>query len=729
MPYKSLDEIKNLKTYKATLKAELLLAKTKVTPFFFAESFTFAGNKKGPVLLLGRLTPELIVEVKKNSLQHATGRCRNGAKGLLLMPEKGVFNEKKLSAIFTFAQMPLKPPPQIVEDLVEARAQDMKVARDEAMADLEQGKKGITDRFKNISPMLGKEQRIAIQREARAFTDAMKAGDVDLAYEKLAEVDRLLSAAEAEHEMPVEHQPIRPVDSLVQANRHKEGVRRALDQELLRPELKKPGKLADRPDLDPTREIDDGEGHKQRSVKQAFDDRQKGMAWQDERVKEGKDATKKLGEIKTLIKQGVTALEKKLAEDKRALTEKSEEIKRIDQELQAIDSDREEPKETLKTYNKDKARIENSNLGEQLLRDRLAGLEKDKKDAEKAIEQLNARELVARGQRQLAQDQLSAIRLRMTGLITQANVELKEQISLAFPGYEARYPAVASTLDTVLEKMEKALPDPEVLAPDLSVLSGRHGTGRHGAQTGIEHQARRVATGGITADQEGNEFGTSRPMEKEDGNPIESVKWRKVTIEYKEDAKGNRILGSKTVKSVLREVLREVDTRVSAASASSMFHSPELEKEAVERAIDIVKTQCLWDQVKSGENWEPIDRVAVTISAPRIQKSVGWGLSLKAHQDRPKHTVGQANKVIERFRKGEISVDELLEGLNSELERDAQGGAKMVRSAKVIVSRLSGGWTSTTHYPCSDPPGWDLEKKTVRKTGQPELVAPACVNP
>jgi hypothetical protein len=255
----------------------------------------------------------------------------------------------------------------------------------------------------------------------------------------------------------------------------------------------------------------------------------------------------------------------------------------------------------------------------------------------------------------------------------------------------------------------------------LTREANKHGSARHGAQTGVELQARRAATGGITPDQADNPHGVSGSRVDGAGAARATVKWNKATFHYETQPDGKRKIVN------LQEVLKQLaeETSIAKTSKSSMFISHVLEKEAVERALAIVKAQCPWTEYLDGSTWKPLDTVTVVLGKPR--KLAGWGYAVGRDID-AKKTLVDANQVIERFRDGKIDVDQMLEGLDVSFATAADGSVPLVKEARVTLQRMGNAWSSLTHFPSAgETVGWSLTGRTVRKSAKDApVVAPAC---
>lgn len=288
----------------------------------------------------------------------------------------------------------------------------------------------------------------------------------------------------------------------------------------------------------------------------------------------------------------------------------------------------------------------------------------------------------------------------------------------------------AKLIESLQDKIKQATAQSKELT---DTFANKHGSSRHGAQTDLGLQARRAATGGTTPDQDDNVHGTSqqRGTVGDDGSvtSLESLKWQKVTIEVQKDANGD--VSKITNKAdVIKHLLAE-GNRV-ATDTASKFHSHELEMEAVNRALAMVKRDCIWTEIKDGDEWKPLDTVTVYVGPPA--KSAGWGFSMQRQGD-AKKTVAEANDILEKYRAGRISqqqmFDELDVAMMSVAGLDAKGkplgSVPMVKSVRVTLKRVAKGWTSITHFPdpTATPPGWTLTGSFVRKDARsPQVAAP-----
>jgi hypothetical protein len=241
-----------------------------------------------------------------------------------------------------------------------------------------------------------------------------------------------------------------------------------------------------------------------------------------------------------------------------------------------------------------------------------------------------------------------------------------------------------------------------------------HGTGRHGAQTGLAKQAQRVSSD-VTPDQPHNEGGTAR---------IKGT-WKTHKIDIVKTPQGKEKLEkpAQLVTAVIDEM-----SRTFAASTSSLFLNPVLEKEAVDRALAIANQAKDWTQWQDGTTWKPLTSLTVVVPPPAMA-----GLQVGRADGFVKKTAAAAAALVKDFDNGKIkTVDELFKKLDVQLVTDRTGvGAALVPHARVVLERASSAaaWSSKTYFPTSDPVGWecakgvDLANKQVRGNGIAARVA------
>ncbi len=453
-------------------------------------------------------------------------------------------------------------------------------------------------------------------------------------------------------------------------------------------------------------------------------DRKEAMDWQDEEVKKVKAASGTIKDLKTITEPWAKELKSKTDKARKEILAKAAEGPKIEAEIRKAIKKRESLDEDIAGYDENLEALKQRQMKEEDRQSRMvdlaAELEQWKKERAEAIDKAAALGEDLKKLQAAVQKDKEALQV----VIDKEKEVLRKAIETKHPSLASQYPDLALSADSLLQDkgFDEAMPDAAEMFRDLKVEANKHGTGRHGAQTGLEQQARRVATGGATPDQGGNEFGTSRThATTKDGNEIQEAKWH-VTIKW-ELVEGQKVVKNK--EEVLKEFVKQysAENRVQAASSSSLFLSPELEKEAAQRAVDIVTKQCTWKEYQddSGQ-WKPIDRVVVTVGPPRKNKAIGYGHGQAKIDDNVKVALKDANSILELFRQGKIDQNKMLAGLNSKLKekvdptRGENLGAEILPKCKVILDRTSSGWTTVSQYPCdaSEVVGWSLYQKMVR---------------
>lgn len=236
--------------------------------------------------------------------------------------------------------------------------------------------------------------------------------------------------------------------------------------------------------------------------------------------------------------------------------------------------------------------------------------------------------------------------------------------------------------------------------PDDDVNTTRgHGTGRHGAQTGLDRQAQRASTEeGVTPDQPGNKFGVTQHQ----------TSWNKVSIVYETDTKGQKVIKNRT--TVVKNIVNAVSNTVKS-DVGSMWATPVLEREAVKRAIDTAKAMEPYLEYEKNGAWHAFTSLAITLGKPT--SAPGWGYAVES--DGTHVDPAEASRILGEFEKGKLTLDGLFNELNVKLvTRD--GGAEMIHHAIVVFKRATGGakWELVTHYPnhklTSADVGWECAR-------------------
>ena len=146
--------------------------------------------------------------------------------------------------------------------------------------------------------------------------------------------------------------------------------------------------------------------------------------------------------------------------------------------------------------------------------------------------------------------------------------------------------------------------------PDVATREEGHGSGRHGAQTGLDRGAARAGTK--------NDFRPDSPQNP-DGVTRYKRTWNRVELEW-EEKDGKRTLKDKKV--FAQTVLTETYPDQPPAGTTAMFLNPILEKEAVDAALEQAK-KCVW---KFKANGNPLLELGIAVGKPK--SAPGWGYSI-----------------------------------------------------------------------------------------------------
>jgi hypothetical protein len=323
-----------------------------------------------------------------------------------------------------------------------------------------------------------------------------------------------------------------------------------------------------------------------------------------------------------------------------------------------------------------------------------------------------AKEDLAAAQKTKDADQ-AQIKLLATQLLASQTAYTEAAAALPTPGKIADNKELQGSADAIKDKVGEMGAAAQFKKEQDA--EGGHGSGRHGAQTGLANQARRVASD-VTPDQEHNPTGT----------PTYTAQW-KTTIKWKEerDSSGKRQVDKPAV--LVQTVIDEVSNKFKAKTAS-MFLNPALEHEAVQKALEIA-TQCTWTKWENGSTWEDLKSLTITVPPPKTAK--GYGLAVGRAEGFVKTAAAAAAAHVKDFEAGKITIDELMKQLNTQIETDRTGdGAAFVPRAKVVLERSDTAettkWVPKTYFPSSDAPGWECARDTplTGKRVQPRVGLP-----
>lgn len=246
-----------------------------------------------------------------------------------------------------------------------------------------------------------------------------------------------------------------------------------------------------------------------------------------------------------------------------------------------------------------------------------------------------------------------------------------------------------------------------------------HGSGRHGAQQGMDRAARRAVTGGFGADSANNPAGVTQHTKQ----------WTaKAAVQYTVSPDGR--IKVTNAREVIKHVVDE-QSNYCKTFTQSMFANPVLEKEAVDNAVAIAKAKCPWTHVDDG-GWKELKTLVVWVPKPKT--APGYGYEMKLVDRSKKLTTEQADRLVKQFESGQIkTIDKLLDQLNVELtKKPDDGGVKMIPHAKVVLERSdvnAHGWVAKTHFPDNsvNAAAWSIGGLSVRKGNAAVQQAPTAV--
>ena len=631
MPLLTLNDVKVFNNYKAELKTNTVKAKAQTLPFRYVKEFQFDAGKK-PLLLIGKLPPTLLADLKKAEATvkvKALGLCRLVGESLEFQVDKGSLVDAESDKALDVAGIarPTKVVPALSDGSAAKHAQLDAAALVQRLGTLNERLDKVRSRVPAVAPAQLRELDSLAARLKQHAAGTEKV-DSNTSEELLDEFETKLVAVEHADRIAASNQRADDERQLGSGGADDDAPRlqrldaanKQVDAKTTAPKLAEPKPLEENPDY--VMAMKTLEVATQMSVA--------ATAWHNKEIKTQQDAEAKLPQAQLLV----DALEVKIAA------------------------------------------------------------------VEAKIVLLNAN-IVAQGK---ARDEASKF---TPGVAKKATVQIeKDQASIA----------------KLQAQIAKIRSEPAYVAlKTLTSQANKHGSARHGAQTGVELQARRTATGGTSPDQPDNPHGTSQPRADGGGAPLNSIKWNKVTVTWEDEPGGKRKVVNK--QEVLKNLAEE--THLAKTSKSSMFISHVLEKEAVDRAIAIANGQCPWTEWKDGDEWKPIDAVTIVLGKPK--KLAGWGYAVGRDVD-PKKTLVDANAVIEDFRNGKIDQAAMLKGLDTSFATADDGSVPLVKEVRVTLGRMGGAWSSITHFPSAgETVGWNIAGRTVRRSAKAaeEVVPPA----
>lgn len=433
-------------------------------------------------------------------------------------------------------------------------------------------------------------------------------------------------------------------------------------------------------------------------------------AFDAEIVKRAKAAAARIDQRAKPVEEKLAAADGDFAVELKTLENKSKDVSR---EVRGLNSQLAQAEKLLKDLPKKKGNASKKREAAQKINERIEGLVSDISAKTLEVEEYNA-ELVK---------QIQAAKKNhgeLTSLDKSILVNIKGNVDAAKKEIAANpLAAMQLKLKATIKEMGDALKWQEEQVERTESGENTHGTGRHGAQTGVDRQARRAATGGDAPDSDGNEFGTTQSIKT----------WNGAQIEWEQDATtGKRKVKSRTPveKSVADEVIRSFES-----DKGSSFNTPVLEKAAVDKAIGIMAAKD-WTKIHSNSRgWHDLLSVALVVEAPQgldldgTSYTKSWGYSV-SRKEAATMALEAANAVIVEFEKGDINETEMLAQLGIAKLLDGKA-LKKIPFATVVLERANIGaaWKSKTHYPndTKTAESLDIAGRKVRNASGNETVA------
>lgn len=765
MPFNTLQDVKTDQNYKRILKEELAKARGKPAKFQYFEGFTFAAGGKKPMLLVGTVPNDLIDAVKQTGATFkAKGRCqrRRGGKAgdVDFACDSGKVPADKLVATLRWASaVAATDNPGVVDELGLADDEDVEAADDAPKpADT-----------KDMQAFGVESQKLQQRLEAIKATDpgvhaalapklataygSMKSGDAPTANKVLAELAlsiakveaaigaRATSKQQAATERDAENSAARqsvaeanPDQALGEAKQRLQALvarskvaLQALPEEALEGEVAKQSKLVigalASKKLEGVPALLDGlekliDAHEKLALPAARAKAQSAAKGMADARRQADDA---LGALEK--SDGYTKDTKALETARQQLDEKFVRLQQLREKAMSLQQQR------AKASSKQKKKFDEP-AEDRAEREELKGkVDQLRKDVATLTQGLV-------GQEQAAADlvkQLEALTAQVDQLLPSSSEhrpptdeELKAYKTKPDPSKDAisRNEPMQAARDAVKGKLGEMSQASQWQQKEIERAEGNardHGTGRHGAQTGIEGQSRRLATD-AAPDQQGNKSGVTRSTGA-------TTRWREIDITWEDLPSGKRrIVNEKAVHDYIADWSNQPDV----GSTASLFLNPVVEKYAVDLAIKKVKEKCDWTWIDDG-GWKRLKKIVVIV--PAKPGTAGYGFAVeKKHTMNPATVRANAAARIQDFVEGRRTIEQLMNDLDVALRTDATGtGAKILPRAKVVLYRdaiESKDWINETQFPVDDPQGWEIQGATVAKgNGQPVGGTPTQVVP
>ncbi|NVK14260.1 MAG: hypothetical protein HWE35_08775 [Rhodobacteraceae bacterium] len=667
MPFKKMDIFSSEQSYKTELKKEL--KKLDATPgdFYFYDEVTLNGSAQS-ILIVGEAAPPLLKELKSKAKQRAVGQCSVKDGTLRLSLVKGRMPEKKLKPLMKGTQFGYEI---VAVDLDAGGEADP----DKRFLKRLQAVEGRFDKIKGrITDDERKELRILFgQIEEQKDTDQEKAAKTLIALNtRMEELIKLIGGGkEASKEETNAKTRLKATTARFDKVKGKimDDERKALRQHFgavaehfEKGEWKQAYARMEVLDKEMVGYVkaalaSDEQDAEKRSKDFAQSDSGRAAKMLASRIKE---ETERLGKLETAVTREAGVL-KDLQETLSGLT-KAKDISKKQQQVDASAERLEKAKQVL---------------------------EQSRGQLLKNVEEMKAEKLEKEKAFVTA---LSNIKSRITAL---------DDMLDSVPVDQAR-----SQIEALIKKQAEAQQWQEERLEKEKGGEG-HGTGRHGAQTGMERQAMRASSKkGVTPDQPGNVAGTAKVTEE----------WNKVEITYTEEG-GKRVIASKD--KTLEEVKNVFSRKQFSGGNTSMWATPVLEKEAFDRAMQIAskfKDFTHWtfgNEASAGNVTQEFKDLTLKLGKPA--SAPGWGYAFKRDGDAV--DLEDIKAALSDFENGKKTLDQTFKALNVKMVEKAGGdGVKMIPHYRVVLTRSSnnGDWKLKTHFPDDRLKNTDLGWETER---------------
>lgn len=671
MPFKKLDIFNSEQSYKAELKKELKKLDASLSEFHYYDQVALNGAPQ-TILVVGEIAAPLLKELKAKAKTHAVGRCFVEDGTLKLSPVKGKILEKNLKPVMKGTQFAYK----IVDTDVDAGGADS------ADGKFEKRLQAVVSRFDKIKGKITDEER----KELRILFGQIEE-QKDSAVDKAAAILSKLNTRMEEL--------IGLIGGGSEASREEVNAKTRLKATTARFDKVK-GKIMD---------------DERKALRQHFaavvEHFQKGE-WADGQKRLEQLDKEMVGYVKEAL-----ASEEQSAEKRSSDFDKSEAGQAAKVLASRIKSEAEKLKKLEAAVTREAGVLKD-------LQDTLSGLTKPKDIASKQ-RQVDASSDRLDKARQVLETSRSEL-LENIEKMKSEKLEKEKAFVTALGNIKSRISALDEMLDSVpvdqaraqIEALIKKQAEAQAWQEErLKAEEGGegHGTGRHGAQTGMERQAMRASTqDGVTPDQDGNTSGVSR----QEKGVTQTETWNQVKVTYTEED-GKRVIAD--IDKTAQNIVNKFDRTQYSGGKGSMWATPVLEKEAVEAALDVA------NKLKDFTHWaegNTSDHTAVTTEFKNLtvllgkpSSSVGWGYAVERDGDAV--DVSTVKSELKKFETGAQTMDQLFKALNVKfIERD--GGVKMIPHCRVVLERSAGGgaWKLKTHYPddsiSSGQLGWETRR-------------------